>query len=100
MKGDLKRRLDRIEERHWRTTLDAVDRYLHSRSMEDVEFFCVHGYLPETAIPGRPFEPSPLSWNKRWKDWREFQRMAANRTTEEREFFCVNGFWPHAVKGL
>ena len=99
MKGDLRRRLDRIEERLWRMTFDSVDRYLHGRSMEDVEFFCVHGYLPEMASPGLPFEPPPSSWNERWKHFRESQRMAASKTVEEREFFCVNGYWPNAEPG-
>jgi hypothetical protein len=89
-----KGRLERVEEEHWRKTIEVLDRYLEGRSREDVEFFCVHGYLPEISIPGRPFAPPPMSWNERWKDWKEFQRAAAKKTTEEREFFCVNGYWP------
>ena len=92
------RRLERVEEEHWRKTIEVLDRYLEGRSLEDVEFFCVHGYLPEIPIPGRPFAPPPMSWNERWKDWKEFQRTAANKTTEEREFFCVNGYWPTEAK--
>ena len=94
----LKRRLEQVEEEHWRRTIEVLDRYLEGRSREDVEFFCVHGYLPEIPIPGRPFTPPPMSWKERWKDCKEFQRVAAKKTTEEREFFCVNGYWPTEAK--
>ena len=105
-----KRRLEQVEEEHCRRTIEVLDRYLEGRSREDVEFFCVHGYLPEIPFfcvhgylpeiptPGRPFAPPPMSWNERWKDWKEFQRVAAKKTTEEREFFCVNGYWPTGAK--
>ena len=92
-----KRRLEQVEEEHWRRTIEVLDRYLEGRSREDGEFFCVHGYLPEIPIPGRPFAP-PMSWKERWKDWKEYQRVAAKKTTEEREFFCVNGYWPTEAK--
>ena len=93
-----KRRLEQVEEEHWRRTIEALDRSLDGRTIGDVEFFCVHGYLPEIPIPGRPFAPPPMSWKERWKDWKEFQRVAAKKTTEEREFFCVNGYWPTQAK--
>lgn len=89
-----KRRLEQAEEEHWRRTIEVLDRYLEGRSTADVEVFCVYGYLPEIPIPGRPFEPPLMSWNERWKHWKEFQRMAANKTREVREFFCVHGYWP------
>jgi len=48
----LKRRIEQLEETQWQELLEAADRYLEGRSIEDREFFCVHGYLPEVPIPG------------------------------------------------
>ena len=92
------RRVEQLEEVYWRRTLDATDRYLEGRSVEDVEFFCVHGYLPEVPTPGIPYIPERLSWKQRWKQWKEHKLTCTNKSVEEREFFCVHGYWPAQAK--
>jgi hypothetical protein len=94
----LKRRIEQLEERHARKLIEATDRYLKGRSFEDVDFFCIHGYLPDVPIPGTPYNPAPLSWKERWRQWREQGRIMASRTTEECEFFCIHGAWPGRAK--
>ena len=47
MTSTLKRRLEQLEEDCWRTTVEAVDKYLEGRSVAYVEFFCANGYLPD-----------------------------------------------------
>jgi hypothetical protein len=94
MTSTLKRRLEQIEEDYWRRTVEAVDRYLEGRSIADVEFFCINGYLPENPLLGRIFEPPRVSWRERWKEWKEFQRVSKNKTDEENEYFCIHGQWP------
>jgi hypothetical protein len=86
----LKRRIEQLEEKQWQELLEAADRYLEGRSMEDREFFCVHGYLPDVPIPGRPVDVS--SWRR--PSWKEHKRTFEGRSVEEREFFCVYGCWP------
>src|ERR1700756_4702074 len=88
------RRIEQLEEEQCRRTLEGLDRYLEGRSMEDVEFFCVHGFLPELPMPGPPYAPERLSWKERWKQWKKHERQFTNRSVEEREFFCVHGYWP------
>jgi hypothetical protein len=94
MTSTLKRRLEQLEEDYWRRTVEAADRYLEGRSIADVEFFCAHGYLPDNPILGRIFEPPRMSWNERWTQWKEFQRVSKNKTAEENEYFCIHGQWP------
>jgi hypothetical protein len=94
MSVTLKRRLEQLEETYWRTTADAVDRYLEGRSIVDIEFFCVNGYLPENPILGPIFKPPRMSWPERWREWKESQRVFITKTTEEREYFCIHGQWP------
>jgi len=94
----LKRKIERLEEEYWRRTLETADHYLKGRSVEDVEFFCVHGYLPDVPIRGQTFEPTPMSWPERWKLFRNFQRIAATKTAEELEFFCSHGYWPKELE--
>lgn len=90
----LKRRIELQEQKYWRELIEATDHYLEGRSLEDVEFFCVHGYLPDDPIPGRTCSPERLSWKERWEKWKEYKRAVSGRTVEEREFFCVHGRWP------
>jgi hypothetical protein len=84
------RRLEKLEEANLYRTIETINHSLEGRSVEDAEFFCVHGYLPEVPISGRAYKPQHLSW----KEWKEDQRITAGRTTEEREFFCAHGYWP------
>jgi hypothetical protein len=93
------RRIEQLEEEQCRRALEGLDRYLEGRSIEDVEFFCVHGFLPEVPIPSSPFVPEPLRWKERWKQWKKQERQFTNRTVEEREFFCVHGYWPDRGNG-
>jgi hypothetical protein len=90
----LRSRIEQLEERNWQEQLEAADRYLHGRSMEDLEFFCIHGYLPEVPIPGRPVDTS--AWRR--PTWKEHKRAFAGRSEEEREFFCVHGYWPERAR--
>ena len=93
-----KGRLERVEEEHRRRTTEALDRYLEGRSTEDVEFFCVHGYLPQIPIPGRPFESPPMSWNERWKDWKEFQtRFLEGLSYEQVEEIALDWRFPEPL---
>ncbi len=85
----LKRRIEQLEEKHWQRQLESANSLLEGRSMEDLEFFCVHGYLPEAPIPGSPVDTS--AWHR--PTWKEHKRAFAGRSIEEREFFCVNGYW-------
>jgi len=99
MSISLSRKIERLEEEYWRQQLETADRYLVGSSIEDVEFFCVHGYLPDTPIPGQPFQPRPMNWPERWKQFRDFQRSTATKSVQEGEFFCSHGHWPPAANG-
>lgn len=90
----LKSRIEQLEERNWQEQLEAMDRYLKGRSLEDLEFFCVHGYLPDVPIPGLPVDTS--EWPR--QTWKEHKREFAGRSVEEREFFCVHGYWPEQAR--
>ena len=90
----LRSRIEQLEERNWQEQLEAGDRYLKSRSMADIEFVCVHGYLPEVPIPGCPVDTS--AWHR--PTWKEHKRAFAGRSEEEREFFCVHGYWPKRAR--
>lgn len=65
MSVTLKRRLEQLEETYWRRTAETVDRYLEGRSIADIEFFCINGYLPENPILGPIFKPLRISWPER-----------------------------------
>lgn len=78
----------------WRRNMEMADRYLEGRSVEDVEFFCAHGYLPEPPIPGTLYVRKERNWKEDWKQWKEFQRETAGKSVEDQEFFCANGYWP------
>jgi hypothetical protein len=91
---NLRSRIEQLEEKVWQNISAMLDRYLAGRSVEDVEFFCVHGYLPETPIPGDPYHPSGS-----WPKWKDHKRAIAGRTEGEREFFCAHGYWPKAGGG-
>ena len=97
--ANLRRRLELLEEEQCRKMLEEFDRDLEGRSLEDVEFFCVHGYLPEVPIPGSPFIPVRMSWKERWEHWKECERQCANRSIAELEFFCAHGYWPPQTRG-
>jgi hypothetical protein len=90
----LKSRIEQLEERNWQEQLERLDRYLEGRSLEDREFFCVHGYLPEVPILGRPVDTSV--WRR--PTWKEHKRAIAGRSVGEREFFSVNGYWPKRAR--
>jgi hypothetical protein len=47
MEGTRERECPTPQQAYWRRTVEAVDRYLEGRSIADVEFFCINGYLPE-----------------------------------------------------
>ena len=47
----LSSRIEQLEERNWQEGLERLVRCLEGRSLEDREFFCVHGYLPDTWVP-------------------------------------------------
>lgn len=94
MKSSIKRRLERIEMAEWRRNSEMADNYLQGRSIEDVEFFCTQGYLPEAPIPGPLYVVKEQDWKERWKQWKEFRREAASKSVEDQEFFCVHGYWP------
>jgi hypothetical protein len=94
MNSTIQRRLERIEMAEWRRNSEILDNYFEGRSIEDVEFFCANGYLPENPILGSIFEPSRLTWRERWTAWKEFQRASKTKTAEEREYFCIHGQWP------
>jgi hypothetical protein len=83
----LRSRIEQLEERNWEDALERLDRYLEGRSLEDREFFCVHGYLPEVPMPGHPVDTS--AWRR--PTWKEHKRMFAGRSVEERKFFCLQG---------
>jgi hypothetical protein len=85
----------RLEEKQWQDSQKQLCRYLEGRSEEDVEFFCVHGYLPEMPIPGRPVDTS--AWQE--SSVEDHKRAIADRNEAELEFFCVHGFWPERRKG-
>lgn len=95
----LRSRIDQLEQQQWRELMEELDGYLAGRSVEDVEFFCVYGYLPEVPLPGPLYAPERLSWKERWKEWKRHEHQFANRSVEEREFFCVHGHWPSRSKG-
>lgn len=97
--SQLRTKIDQLEEKQYRRLLEDLDRNLEGRSLEDVEFFCAHGYLPEVPIPGPAFVPERLSWDERWKQWKKHERRFANRSVEEREVFCAHGYWPSKIKG-
>ena len=88
--ANLRRRLEQLEEKRVRKMLEEFDRDLEGRSLEDVKYFCAHGYLPEVPIPGSAFVLERLSWKVRWEQWKESQRQVASHTVEECEFFCVS----------
>jgi hypothetical protein len=50
----LRNRIKQLEEEQWRRLTEELDGYLAGRSVEDVEFFCVHGFLPEVPIRQHP----------------------------------------------
>jgi hypothetical protein len=90
----LKSRIEQLEEKQWQQQLEAANSHLEGRSMEDLEFFCAHGYLPEVPIPGPPVDTS--AWQR--PTWKEHKRAIAGRSVEEREFFCVHGCWPEQAR--
>jgi len=90
----LKRRIEQLEETQWQELLEAADRYLEGRSIEDREFFCVHGYLPEVPTLGPPVDSSV--WQR--PSSREYKRTFAGHGVKEREFFCVHGYWPERAR--
>jgi len=90
----LRSRIEQLEGKVWQNISAKLDRYLAGCSVEDVEFFCVHGYLPETPMPGHPYHPSGS-----WPKWKEHKRAIAGRTEGELEFFCAHGYWPKAGGG-
>lgn len=89
-----KRRIEQQEERHWHELIEATDQYLEGRSLEDYEYFCVHGYLPEVPTPGPAFHVRRLPWKERWMQFKNLLRTMTSKTEAEREFFCANGYWP------
>jgi hypothetical protein len=91
----LKRSVDEFEEECWQNMSATLQRHIGGRSRGDVEFFCVHGYLPETPIPGDPYYPS-----ESWPTKKEHDRSVEGRSIEEREFFCVHGCWPERSVAL
>jgi len=91
----LKVRIARLEEKQWQDSRKQLCRYIEGRSEEDVEFFCVHGYLPEVPIPGRPVDTS--AWQE--LSGENHKRAIAGRSEADLEFFCVHGFWPEQAKG-
>ena len=91
----IKSRIEQLEERNWQEQLERLHRYLDGRSIRDVEFFCVHGYLPEVAIPGPPVDTS--GWQR--PTWKEHKRAFADRSAEELEFLCLHGHGPEQVGG-
>jgi hypothetical protein len=95
----LRGRIEHLEEEQWRQLTEELDGYLVGRSVEDVEFFCIHGYLPEVPLPGPSYTPERLSRKERWKKWKKRHRHYKGRSVEEREFFCVHGHWPSRAKG-
>jgi hypothetical protein len=95
--ANLKSRIEQLEEEQWQEACEWLCRALDGRSEEDREFFCVHGYLPEVPIPGRPVDTSTL----RRMTWEEFKRFTAGRSVKDKEFFAVHGRWPdQAHQGL
>ena len=63
----IKNRLERLEEKQWQKRWEALNSCLAGRSLEDLEFFVVHGYLPEVPIPGSPYTPDtacPVTWEE------------------------------------
>jgi hypothetical protein len=90
----LKRRLEQAEEAKWRSLIEAADCYLEGRSVADVEFFCIHGYLPEVTLPGRQWNIKRLPWKEEWKQLKAYQRAAATKSPKAKEFFCAHGYWP------
>jgi hypothetical protein len=93
------RRLEQLEEMQFRRTLEILDRYLEGRSLEDREYFCTHGYLPEEPLAGTSYETSPMSWKEHWMLCKEHRRIAASKSYGERGFFCMHGHWPTKVVG-
>jgi hypothetical protein len=83
----IKSRLERLEEKQWQKQCEELDRYLKGRSLEDVEFFAVHGYLPEEPIPGEPYAPGHTSWE-------EYKLLVRGRSDDELKFYAVHGYWP------
>ena len=56
-------RIARLEEKQWQDSRQQLLSYIEGRSEEDLEFFCVHGYLPEVPITGRSVDTSA------WQEW-------------------------------
>jgi hypothetical protein len=89
-------RIRRLEAKQWEDAWEQLCRYVNGRSEEDLEFFCVHGYLPDVPIPGRSVDTS--LWQRR--TWEDYKRTFAGRSVLELEFFCVHGTWPERGEGL
>ena len=90
----LRVRIARLEEKQWQDSRKQLCRYFEGRSEEDVEFFCVHGYLPEVPTLGPPVDSSV--WQR--PSSREYKRTFAGHGVKEREFFCVHGYWPERAR--
>ena len=96
---NLRSRIEQLEEKVWQNISAKLDRYLEGRSLGDVEYFCIHGYVPETPIPGPPCHASRSTWKERWSAWKKHKRACAGRTEQEIEFFCAHGYFPERGKG-
>lgn len=90
----VKRRLEQLEEKQWQERCGELNRYLAGRSLGDVEFFCIHGYLPEAPIPETPYIPGrPLTLE-------EHRRFLAGRSQDEQSFYAEHGHWPEQTQTL
>ena len=87
----IKNRPERLEEKQWQKKCEAVDSYLAGRSLADVEFFVVHGYLSEVPIAGDPYTPCPTTWE-------EHKSFIRGRSEDELEFYVQHGYWPEATE--
>jgi hypothetical protein len=91
--ANLKSRIEQLEAEQWQDAVKQLNRALNGRSLEDAEFFCVHGYLPEVPIPGFPVDTS--NWGCTWE---ELKRFTAGRSLEDKVFFAVHGHWPEQTQ--
>ncbi len=84
--------MDQVEELHWRRLWDELYRVLAGRSEQDIDFFCVHGCLPQRpgAASAQAFDlaRAPIV------SWTQHQCETARRSLDEKTFFLQHGRWP------
>jgi len=101
MMRPLKRRLEDLEDLDYVAQCRALAAYLRGRTETDVEFFILHGYLPEASLPGPAFDSSEVLRNTTREDRKQTERLIremAGRSNDDVEVLLKTGHWPEQIE--